>query len=101
MSNVLVAYFSVSGVTEKVAKDIASIKKADLYEIAPAVPYTRDDLDYTDRNSRSTLEMQNPDFRPELAEAVPDLSKYDVVFVGFPIWWGKRTERCGYVPYRR
>ena len=83
----LVAYFSCSGVTAKAAKTLAEAADADLFEIKPKVPYTAADLDWTDRNSRSTVEMKNPASRPEIAERVKNMAEYDVVFVGFPIWW--------------
>lgn len=86
MSEILVAYFSASGVTAKVAKKLADVTGADLFEIVPAAPYTRADLDWTDRNSRSSREMRDKSFRPAIAEAT-DTSKYGVIFVGFPIWW--------------
>ena len=86
MKKVLVAYFSASGVTKRAAEEIAAETGADLYEIVPAQPYTRADLDWTDRSSRSTLEMKDPGCRPEIAEEA-DVSGYDVVFVGFPVWW--------------
>ena len=84
----LVAYFSASGVTEKAAKQLAAIAGADLHEIAPAQVYTKEDLDWTNKQSRSTLEMTDPASRPELAEKKTDLSAYDVVYIGLPIWWG-------------
>ncbi len=86
MKKILVAYFSASGVTKRAAEEIAAETGADLYEIVPAQPYTRADLDWTDRSSRSTLEMKDPGCRPEIAEEA-DVSGYDVVFVGFPVWW--------------
>lgn len=86
MTKILVAYFSASGTTAKVAKKLADVTGADLFEIVPTAPYTRADLDWTDRNSRSSREMRDKSFRPAIAEAT-DTSKYDVVFVGFPIWW--------------
>ncbi len=89
MSKTLVAYFSVSGVTAKAAREIAAVEKADLFEIRPATPYTAKDLDWRDAASRSTVEMKDPDCRPALAARVEDMAGYDVVFVGFPIWWGR------------
>lgn len=86
MKKILVAYFSASGVTKRAAEEIAAETGADLYEIVPAQPYTRADLDWTDRSSRSTLEMKDPGCRPEIAGET-DVSGYDVVFVGFPVWW--------------
>lgn len=87
MSKTLVAYFSVGGTTAEAAKRIARLAGADMFEIRPAVPYTRADLDWTDSKSRTTLEMKDPASRPEI-EALPEnLSAYNRIFVGFPIWW--------------
>ncbi len=83
----LVAYFSCSGVTAKTAKLLADAAGADLYEIAPAVPYSAADLDWTNKHSRSSVEMNDPASRPAIAGTMPDLSRYDTVFVGFPVWW--------------
>lgn len=83
----LVAYFSASGVTAKVAKALARAAHADLYEIRPAVPYTHADLNWTDAKSRSSIEMKNPAFRPEIADSKANVDAYDTIFVGFPIWW--------------
>lgn len=87
MKKVLVAYFSASGITAKVAHRLAQAIKADIFEIKPKVLYTKDDLNWTDRQSRTSVEMRNPDCRPPLAQAVPNVSNYEVVFIGFPIWW--------------
>mgnify|MGYP002579720501 CR=1 FL=1 len=87
MSKKLVAYFSASGVTKKLAEKLAAAVDADLFEIRPKIPYTKADLNWMDKQSRSTIEMQNPSSRPEIAEGGPDLSGYDTIFVGFPIWW--------------
>ena len=84
---ILVAYFSASGVTAKAAKEIADAVGGDLYEIRPEKPYTTADLDWTNKNSRSTLEMKDPDCRPTIAGGAPDMAAYDTVFVGFPVWW--------------
>lgn len=84
----LVAYYSASGVTARKAKNLASEVGADVYEIVPAEKYTDADLDWTNRKSRSTLEMRDPSSRPELAEKSTDLTQYDTVYIGFPIWWG-------------
>lgn len=84
----LVAYYSASGVTARKAKDLASEVGADVYEIVPAQKFTSADLDWTNRKSRSTLEMRDPSSRPELAEKTTELSGYDTVYIGFPIWWG-------------
>ena len=89
MSKVLVAYFSASGVTAKVAAELAKVEGADLFEIRPEALYTAADLDWTNKQSRSTLEMSDPACRPAIAGKVADMSAYDVVFVGFPIWWGR------------
>ncbi len=84
----LVAYFSVSGVTEKAAQKLAKVEDADLFAIRPAEDYTAADLDWTNKKSRSTLEMSDLNCRPEMKENV-SLEDYDAVFVGFPIWWGR------------
>ena len=87
MSKKLVAYFSASGVTGKVAKDLAEAAGADLYEIKPAVPYTQADLNWQDKNARSTLEMRDKSSRPAMADKDAKVADYDVIFLGFPIWW--------------
>ncbi len=88
MSNkILVAYFSASGVTAKAAWKLAEVSGADLYEIKPEIPYTRADLDWMDKKSRSSIEMNDPSSRPGIADRLPDMGKYNVIFVGFPIWW--------------
>ena len=87
MAKTLVAYFSATGTTARAAKAVATELGADLREIAPAVPYKADDLNWNNRRSRSTAEMEDPSARPELAEQPGDLSAYDTVLVGFPIWW--------------
>ena len=89
MSKVLVAYFSASGKTAKAAKNLAAAEGADLFEIRPETPYVPDDLDYTNKQSRTTLEMTDPSCRPATVGTVMDMAQYDVVFVGFPIWWGR------------
>ncbi|PWJ47903.1 flavodoxin [Faecalicatena contorta] len=83
----LVAYFSASGVTAKLAKALAEITGADLYEIQPAQLYTSADLDWTNKKSRSSTEMNNPDSRPAISSKVENMNQYETVFVGFPIWW--------------
>ena len=88
MSNILVAYFSASGVTAKAAEAIAKAVGGELYEIIPQAPYTAADLNWNDKHSRSSAEMQDEQSRPALAAPVKDLSGYDTAFVGFPIWWG-------------
>ena len=87
MKKTLVAYFSASGVTARVAKKMADAMDADLYEIRPVQPYTDADLDWTDKKSRSTAEMNDPACRPEIAGTVENMEQYDTVFIGFPIWW--------------
>lgn len=87
MRKTLVAYFSASGVTERVAKVLADEAKADLYSIRPAEPYTETDLNWQDKNSRSSKEMRDKDFRPALADKHANIQDYDTVFLGFPIWW--------------
>ena len=84
---VLVAYFSASGVTAKVADRLSKAIGADLFEIKPAEPYTSADLDWTNKKSRSSVEMADKSSRPAIANKVADMNQYDVVFVGFPIWW--------------
>ncbi|HIT34038.1 MAG TPA: NAD(P)H-dependent oxidoreductase [Candidatus Faecousia intestinigallinarum] len=83
----LVAYFSASGVTEQLAKKLAAAIGADLHQILPAQKYTQADLDWTNKKSRSTLEMNDKKFRPAVANRVEDMEQYDAIFVGFPIWW--------------
>lgn len=85
----LVAYFSATGTTRGVAEALAEGTGADLYEIVPEEPYTDDDLDYHDDNSRSTIEMNDPSSRPEIAGSVKNMEQYEVVFIGYPIWWGE------------
>lgn len=86
MSNILVTYFSASGVTKNVAQKIANDNGYDLFEIVPEEIYTPTDLDWTDKNSRSTLEMNDKSFRPPIVESV-DVSDYDTIVIGFPVWW--------------
>lgn len=83
----LVAYFSVSGNTRDIAKSLAKAANADLTEIEPTILYTRADLDWHDENARSTKEMKNPSYRPSIKLCSCDPSKYDRIFLGFPIWW--------------
>ena len=87
MARILVAYFSASGVTAKVAEKLAKAIDADLYEIAPVVPYTKTDLNWMDKKSRSSVEMNDRSCRPTIATTVENMAQYDTVFVGFPIWW--------------
>ena len=85
--NALVAYFSASDSTAKAAKALASAASADLYEIKPAVPYTCADLNWMDKRSRSSVEMNDKQSRPALADTDAPIDEYDVIFLGFPIWW--------------
>ena len=83
----LVAYFSATGTTETVARDLAQAAGATLYEIKPEVPYTEADLDWRDTTSRSTLEMQDKSSRPAIVQDLKDAGSYDIIYIGFPIWW--------------
>lgn len=87
MSKTLVAYFSATGKTAAVAKNLAQAANADLYEIKPEVPYTSADLDWMDKQSRSFLEMNDQSSRPALADKDANIAEYDVILLGFPIWW--------------
>lgn len=87
MSNVLVAFFSASGVTKEVAENLKSVLNSDIYEIKPKVPYTNADLNWMDKKSRSTVEMDDKSSRPDIIIDNPKLEKYDTIFLGFPIWW--------------
>lgn len=84
---ILVAYFSATGETARLAGTLARAAQADLYEIRPEHPYTAADLNWHDERSRSSVEMKDPACRPGIAGELPDLTRYDTVFVGFPIWW--------------
>ena len=88
MSKILVSYFSASGVTRNVAENIAKFVEGDLFEIEPKEKYTREDLDWRNKKSRSSVEMQNREYRPEIKEKSIDISNYDIILIGFPIWWG-------------
>ena len=87
MSKKLVAYFSASGVTAKLAKRLANAVDADIFEIKPEKPYTTADLDWTNKKSRSSVEMSDKGFRPAVAEKLDNIADYDTIYVGFPIWW--------------
>lgn len=87
MSKKLVAYFSASGVTKGVAEKIAKSAGADIFEIVPAKPYTDADLDWMNADSRSSKEMKNKSYRPEISDSKLDISGYDTIYLGFPIWW--------------
>ncbi|MCR4666926.1 MAG: NAD(P)H-dependent oxidoreductase [Desulfovibrio sp.] len=86
-SKILVAFFSATGTTARVAKKLAEDIDADLFEIMPETPYTRQDLDWHDKESRSSVEMNDPSSRPAIAATVKNMEQYQIVFVGFPIWW--------------
>ena len=87
MAKKLIAFFSASGVTAQAAHVLAEAAGADLYEIKPAVPYTKADLDWMDKKSRSTLEMKDKNSRPAIVDSDAHIADYDVIFIGFPIWW--------------
>ena len=87
MRKILVAYFSASGVTAKVANTLAESIGADIHEIVPQELYTDADLNWNNKNSRSSVEMNDKAFRPAIANKISDVSQYDTIFVGFPIWW--------------
>ncbi len=87
MNKTLVAYFSASGVTAKLAENLAEAIGADIFEIEPKEPYTRADSDWTNKQSRSSLEMNDPSSRPAIRESRDNMDDYDTIFVGFPIWW--------------
>ena len=87
MSKKLVAYFSASGVTASLAKNLAAAIGADLFEIEPVIRYGKADLDWTNKKSRSSVEMNDKSSRPAVAKKLGNMSEYDEVFVGFPIWW--------------
>ena len=84
----LVVYFSATGNTKTVAETLAELQGADLYEIVPEQPYTDEDLNYNDRSTRATVEQNDPDARPAIQGSITDFEQYDVVYVGYPIWWG-------------
>lgn len=87
MSKKLVAYFSAGGNTARLAKKLADAAAADLYEIKPAVPYTREDLNWQNKQSRSSVEMNDHSSRPALADQDADIASYDTIYIGFPVWW--------------
>ncbi|MBR1942405.1 NAD(P)H-dependent oxidoreductase [bacterium] len=87
MTKTLVAYFSASGVTKQVAQNLAKAANADIFEIKPTVPYTNDDLNWLDKNSRSTVEMKDWSSRPEIIDENAHIENYETIFLGFPIWW--------------
>ena len=87
MSKILVTYFSASGVTAKVAQNIADSIGADIFEIKPKVAYTSEDLNWTNKKSRSSVEMNDKSYRPEIAGTVSKLNDYNTILIGFPVWW--------------
>ncbi len=87
MAKALVAYFSASGVTKKLSENLAGAIGADLFEIVPETLYTDDDLNWRDKNSRSSVEMNDRSCRPAISSKVENMAQYDVVFIGFPVWW--------------
>ncbi len=87
-NKVLVAVYSASGVTKRVGEEIARISGGDFFEIMPKEIYTKDDLNWMNKKSRSSVEMNDPSARPEIANRVTDMDSYDAVIIGFPIWWG-------------
>lgn len=87
MGKAIVAYFSASGTTKRVAEKLAKGIRADLFEIQPQKPYTSSDLDWQNSKSRSSIEMNDRNSRPEISDTVENMAQYDVVFIGFPIWW--------------
>lgn len=87
MTKTLVSYFSASGVTKSVAQNLSKALDADIYEIRPKIPYESGDLNWMDKNSRTTIEMRNTNSRPEIADKDAHIENYDTIFLGFPIWW--------------
>ena len=87
MSKILVAYFSASGVTKKVAEKLAALVNADIHEIKPKVPYTKADLNWMDKKSRSSVEMSDKKIRPQITDTDAHIEEYDTIILGFPIWW--------------
>ena len=87
MNKILVSYFSASGVTKNVAEKLKSMLNADIFEIEPVNPYTNADLDWTNKQSRSSIEMNDLTYRPEVKNKVSNMSEYDIVLIGFPVWW--------------
>jgi Flavodoxins len=84
----LVVYFSATGNTKAVAETLAGLQAADIYEIVPEQPYTDEDLNYNDRTTRATAEQNDPDARPSISGSITDFEQYEVIYVGYPIWWG-------------
>ena len=88
MSKVLVSYFSASGVTKRKAEELAKEVNGDLFEIVPKEIYTDEDLNWNNRDSRSSVEIKDKDLRPEIEDITIDINSYDTIYIGFPIWWG-------------
>ena len=88
-NNILVAYFSCTGNTKKLAEKLNKKVLGDLFEIEPITPYTDKDLDWNDENSRSSIEMKDPTNRPPVKNRVENMDQYELIFIGYPIWWGK------------
>ncbi len=99
-SKILVAYFSATGTTEGVAEHIANGLNADIYEIVPEEAYTDADLDYNDNNSRTTIEMNDPNARPVISGSVENMEQYDTVFIGYPIWGGEKHRELSVLSWR-
>ena len=87
MNKTLITYFSASGITKGVAEKIADYLTADLFEIKPVIPYTKEDLDWTNNESRSSVEMANRSSRPEVATKIDNIDAYETIMIGFPVWW--------------
>lgn len=87
-SSSVVVYFSCTGNTEKIAKNIAEVTNSDIFEIVPSVPYTSDDLDYSNDNSRTSIEQNDINARPEISVTFENIDDYDTIYLGYPIWWG-------------
>ena len=92
---ILIAYFSATNNTENIANHLNGILTADLYEIVPETPYTSEDLNYNDSSSRSSRETNDPDARPAISGSVDNMEQYDVIFLGYPIWWGEAPRIIG------
>lgn len=87
MDKTLICYFSASGRTKKIAEKMASLLNSDIFEIEPKIPYTKEDLDWMDKKSRSTLEMADKKSRPEIKNKIENISEYQKIIIGFPVWW--------------
>ncbi len=87
MNKILVAYFSASGVTKSAAEKLAQAAGGELFEIKPEIAYTDEDLNWNNKNSRSTVEMNDPTSRPAIAQKLPNMADYGTIFIGFPVWW--------------